>query len=63
MKKYQEIRGFDYRSMAEFEGHKRHMETLGWKLIKGLFCGILDPHEVDDDEIVYTANYIKSPYL
>jgi hypothetical protein len=36
---------------------------LGWKLIKGLFCGILDPHEVDDDEIVYTANYIKSPYL
>lgn len=63
MRKYQEIKGYDYKSYDEFLNHSKKMKEKGWTLIKDIFGGALDPQEMDDDRYKYTACYIKSPML
>ena len=63
-RKYQEIIGYDYTSMEEYERHRKMMESKGWRLVEGFFQGALDPSEIyGRDKYVYSANYIKSPYM
>ena len=57
------IKQYDYDSIEAFEVHKKQMQEKGYFLIEnGMFCGALDPGEIDGGKWVFTAAYLKSPF-
>lgn len=64
-REYAIIRQFDYSNKEEFETHKSEMEKEGYKLVKGMYSGIMDPCEIGEanDKWRYTASFIKSDIL
>lgn len=63
-RQYATIKQFDYSSKEEFEKHKVEMENKGYRLIKGIFSGVLDPNEIlGDDNWKYSASFIKSDMM
>ena len=64
MKRYvSTIKQYDYSSNEEFEKHKKEMIEKGYYLVdRGMFGGIFDPHELQDEKWKFSATYLKSPY-
>lgn len=60
-RKYATIEQYDYVSKEEFEKHRKEMEDAGFRLINGIYDGLMDAGELGGSETwTYTASYIKS---
>ena len=63
-RQYATIKLFDYSSKEEFEKHKIEMENKGYRLAKGIYSGVLDPSEIDnDDNWEYSASFIETDMM
>ena len=63
-RQYATIKSFDYSSKEEFEKHKIQMENKGYRLVKGIYSGVLDPSEIDnDDNWKYSASFIETDMM
>lgn len=63
-RQYATIKQFDYSTKEEFKKHKVEMENKGYRLVKDIFSGILDPGELGNDENwKYTASFIKTDMM
>lgn len=55
------IKQFDYTSKEEFKKDIERMKKKGYSLIKdGMFGGVLEPNELNDNKWKYTAFFMKS---
>ena len=60
-RKYATIEQYDYVNKEEFEKHRKEMEDAGFRLINGIYGGLMDAGELGGSETwTYTASYIKS---
>ena len=60
-RKYATIEQYDYVNKEEFEKHRKEMEDAGFRLINGIYGGLMDVGELGGSETwTYTASYIKS---
>ena len=60
-RKYATIEQYDYVNKEEFEKHRKEMEDAGFRLINGIYDGLMDAGELAGSETwTYTASYIKS---
>lgn len=60
-RKYATIEQYDYVNKEEFEKHRKEMEGAGFRLINGIYDGLMDAGELAGSETwTYTASYIKS---